>query len=466
MLLTWFDTHFPPSTFHGRFQLGFRKKNSTSLLPLVTFEREQLREFLENMYIRKDYDYYIMANSICGTKRNLNGLFSFYNMVIDLDLHLDGEIEEILEEFIWRFRRDKPEDMPEPHSIVKTGRGLQLWWSIPPVHMKCKTYFDEVRNHFMYEIEKILKEYSVFADFSIDRGASCNDVGYFRLPTSYNTKVKKKAVIQMGEGSVFFTLQELIKRVKKLKLIDAQDMNANRTVQRVFSEEKLTENFLEHDIFILKNITTLSFFRIRQLILLRKLRNCKVSLETRNNFNFLMYNTLRSTMGHEEAWVKLIYFNEGFLQPMTTKELEGVIISAKTIGGYKYTNKKIIEFLDISFQEQELIGLFPGKQESICRYANNPSRNVSRAFEKECRNDNVYKLRTDGKKIFEIAQETGLSTPTISKILNLKSNKKDQKEYAMSLLESGNKLSQVSLLTGLSISTIKRLKGTFLKKIK
>lgn len=457
-MLRWFDVHFPESTFHGRFQLGYRKKGQCALLPLVTNEREELREFLSEMFVSPHCDYYITGNSVSGTKRKTESLFSFHNIVIDVDLHgmMDGEGKMgnhfLIEEFIWRFSRDS--EIPSPSSIVKTGRGLQFWWNIVPVHQKCKIYLDQVRNFFMEEIKGIIEEYSDLSDFSVDVSASSNDVGYFRLPFTQNTKVKVEATAILSENVEAYVLQDLVASVKSI-----QRENEKETVV-LKRDKELIRDFAKHEIFVLKNVQTLAFFRIRQLILLRKIRDNKINGETRNNLNFLVYNCLLPSLGEELAWEKLLSFNRGFKSPMTEKELEAVIVSAREKGGYKYSNKKVIEFLNITPEEQEKIELFQGKGEGVVRFSQHPSRDALRSLEKESRNLEIQKLAESGKSIKVIAQMLEIHPETVSKVLGKKEKNQQKKEMALEMLTAGSSMGEIIVVTGLSRSSIKRLKAS------
>lgn len=461
-LLAWFDVHFHPSSFHGRIQLGYRKKNSTALLPLITNETKMVRDFIKDMYFRSDYDYYITANAVSGVKRRAEGLFSFHNIVIDLDCHCDfpegssgiggnDGLQRLLEEFLWRFRRDKPESMPFPTSIVRTGRGIQLWWALVPLHAKCKPYYDEVREGFMNVIQQILCEYSgkfILSEdlsvLSLDSSASSNDVGYYRLPGTVNTKVGR--MVEVDVSKEIFVLQDLVKSVKSWNKVDP-----------VILDQKLIRDFGQNEVFLLKNIETLAFFRVRQLILLRKIRNKDIHLETRNNLNFMMYNALLPALGEEESWNRLLRFNEEFKEPMSMEELEGVIISARDKGGYRYTNEKMITFLEVTPEEQENIGLFDGKNQKVVRFSKKPSRDASRALQKSVRDDLIKKLALEGKSVSEIGETAQVSLPTVRKVLGQNQEKKKAKEAAISMLEQGNSTKEVAKISGLSIRTIQRI---------
>lgn len=454
-LINWFNIHFAPSTFHGRFQIGYRKKNTTALLPLVTNEREELKKFLEKMFIRPDYDYYITANSLSGVSRKSESLFAYHNIVIDIDNHGAKNATDdpfLVKELLWRLRRDR--ELPAPSSYVQTGRGLQLWWAITPVHWKCQSYLKEVRHTFLQEIEEIIAEYPYLSCFSLDKTASSNDVGYFRLPFSVNTKVNNKVEIEMLTPPPCYILQDLVKKAKAWK---AEIEVAERKVVSREKDDKLVEDFATNEIFVLKNVETLAFFRVKQLILLRKIRDSAINQETRNNLNFLIYNALLPVMGETLAWEKLCAFNSGFKTPMSAKELEAVIVSAKEKGGYKYTNGKIIEFLGISAEEQEKIGLFLPKTQGVQRFSQHPSRDASRALHKENRDENIRKLSKDGMTQKGIAETLGISPITVSKVLATKSGKIYQKELAMQAHEAGKPLGKVVEISGLSRSTVKRL---------
>lgn len=454
-LLKWFETHYAPSSFDGRFQIGYRKKNATALLPLVTNDRNDLEEFLGNMFIRPDYDYYITANAVSGVNRKSEGLFSFHNIVIDIDCHsfLQNDLygyHHAVEEFIWRFQRDW--DLPLPSSIVETGRGVQLWWAIMPVYKKCKPYLDEVRDKFILAIEEILDEYSDLAVFEVDKTASCNDVGYFRLPFSFNTKVNKQVEVESLGDNERYVLQDLVEAVKIWDKQRVSDESGSSNLDKAF-----IENFSTHEIFLLKDIQTLAFFRIKQLILLRKIRNSAINDESRNNLNFLVYNALLPAMGEDLAWVKLLSFNNGFKIPMSIKELEAVIVSAKEKGGYKYSNVKIIEFLGITPEEQEKIGLYAPKNQGVVRFSQHPSRDASRSLAKESRDASIRELGKSGLNQKEISEKLAISPATVSKVLDKRVSKQQQKEQAEQALLEGKTIAETVLLSGLSRSTIKRI---------
>lgn len=414
LLQQWFKTQFSSSAFNGRLQIGYRSQGSSAVLPMFTCERDKLAVFLsESMVFHPSVDYYITANTVSGVKRRGEQLFSLENIVIDIDCHEEPFTrEEVLNDKIDRilWLMENNTDLPAPNTVVRTGRGIQLWWAIVPCHAKCKPYYDEVKDNFILELMSILTETEELDCFSVDRTASSNPVGYYRIPNTYNTKVNRLVLCEVKEDRKPYVLQELVALVKSWDHHD-NDVKTYERTPLAKTEYSVAE------LSLLKNFHTLGFFRSRQLIQLRQIRNRGVGKEERNNFCFLMFNTLLPAFGEEKTMEKLYLFNHGFKVPLTKEEIENVICTAKKKNGYKYSNQKIIEFLNINPEEQEQIGLYGGKFKSLTGISSHPSRKASAGLMKESRNQSIQNLAETGKTIKEIALELGLSPPTVSKVL-------------------------------------------------
>lgn len=417
-----------------------------------------MEQFLSQQFTpHRRCNYYITANKISGTQRNQASLFSLDNLVIDIDQHegtTSQHTKHLCQQLLWRFHHDAPEQVPPPTSIIFTGRGLQLWWHIQAIHQKCKTYYDEVRDAYLNYFQDLISN-STWEDFSpltVDSMASSNGVGYFRLPETFNTKVAIPTEILEINPQNTYILQDLVKLVKahpqapppKPPLVPQQ-----------------TQHFSQTELSILKNINTLAFFRTKQLITLRNLRNAAMGAEERNNFCLILYSTLLPALGAELAWEKLEHFNQDFKIPMTTKELKNVIISSKSKGGYKYSNKKIIEFLHITPEEQEKICLFPANApfSPITPIVDHPARRAASQLQKENRNAQILTLADQGKTIQTIAETLAISAPTVAKIIkeHRGSPKDIRKTKALSYAKEGKSTQEIATLVGCSSKTVLRI---------
>jgi len=470
-VLRWFDIQFSPSTFHGRLQIGRRRNDGYGVQRLFMGERDAVRAFLKDMHVSSKLDYYIMANMVSGVERKVDGLFSLHNIVIDIDCHVEDAnlywVRETLEKLLFHLENDRSDRVPSPTSIVWTGRGAQLWWAIKPVYMKCRPFYDEVKDFYIKELKDLILEYGEhdedFRDIQVDSTSSKNVVGYFRLPGSINTTVD--AEVELGFCKVVkpYTLQDLVAQMKACKKDDV-DYNA-QLGQRGKSPPSVTADFsgqyLESDIYILRNYHTFGFFRMRQLIQLRILRDNQAGEETRNNFCFIAYNAMLPALGHERAWDKLLAFNKGFKTPMEEKELERVIVSAKEKNGYRYSNEKMIEFLEITPEEQMKIGLFSpiGPFEPMTRLSTHPSRQQSRRLAKDDRNQKIINMSEAGETGKAIALQLGISEDTVTAVLRAAgvSPKVKRDEKVLQMLEEGKSEQEISLAVGCSSRTIRRI---------
>lgn len=453
-VLFWYDIHFPASSFRGRIHIGRKKNDGFGVQKLFLGEREAVRGFLENMHVSEKLDYYITANTVNGVERTLEGLFSLDNIVLDIDCHDDadkGWQEQILP-LVWRVRRD--EVVPLPNSIVQTGRGIQLWWHIKPVYVKCKPYFVEVRNFLISRINVFLSEYSDFSAFHVDSSASHNLVGYYRLPGTVNTKAGKKVGFEILRREEYL-LQDMTAWMALEKGKAAKEVVA--PPHPVPTEDIFSGRYLTTDIRLLRDFHTLGFFRTRQLIQLRILRDNDIGSETRNNLCFMAYNAMLPALGHERAFEKLMDFNLGFKAPLTERELEGVICSAREKGGYRYTNKKMIEFLAITLEEQKAIGLWIPTEpfDPLTRISTHPSRRAAVRTAKDDRDAKVLALANKGLKMTAIAKEIGIGRDTVAGIL--KKNGFNRNAKVAEMLDAGVSVAEICEQMGLCAKTVKKI---------
>ena len=423
-ILDWFNHHYEPSNFDGRFQIGFRRADEEGIWPLVTGDIGVIGEFLKSMHISGHLDYYITANSFSGIERKADSLFSLHNIVIDIDAHSTGDAgdtfntlgdpdNDSLGSLIWRLTGelfDNP-SFPSPSAIIRTGRGLQLWWHIVPMSIKCVPWFKEIHYTLILALKQFIDDYqSDFPALQVDGAASQNLVGYFRLPGTINTHASAPATIEQFTPITHNT-HDLIKWAKQWK----QD-NPPTKAQVPEPQENFSGRYSQSEIYILKNLYTSAFFRVNQIIQLRIFRDNDIGEETRNNMCLIVYNALLPALGHDKAWDKLLSFNEGFKQPMTERELHQTIDTSRKKNGYRYKNETLIRFLGITNEEQKAIGLYvpAGPYSPFTRITPNASRKASHKTVTADRNAKIRALKEKGVSNTKIAKELGVGRNTVS----------------------------------------------------
>ena len=317
----------------------------------------------------------------------------------------------LVQAFLWRAERDMWSDgeLPRPNSIVRTGRGVQLWWAIKPCHATCLFYYNQIKNGLMDHIDHMLSEYSELESLRVDRTASNNAVGYFRMPCTYNTEAKRFGTLQVLHKERYDT-HELAGYITPLP----EETRSERV-----SEALEPVPMKKCDLIVLHNNYSTGANRVMQLVKLRNLRNNEVGAETRNNLCFSVYNALRMSYDHEEAMERLRAYNSGFKQPMSDAELEHTVCSAARKGGYKYTNARLIEFLEITEEEQDAIGLHPftGKYKPWSHARPNATRDSVRKARKDGRNAQIIAMHQEGISQAETARTLGISRNTVANVI-------------------------------------------------
>ncbi len=462
-IIDWFDLHFGPSPFHGRIQVGMG--NGQGVHKLYMSGTWKLRDFLTEMNVNPRLDYYITANQVCGVERKAEDLFALSNIVLDVDCHdasvSPGVRQQALEWFLFLLDAQKVTGglLPPPTSIVRSGRGVQLWWALKPIHVRCRCWYDEVVDYFLAQVEDLLSNPDL-AVLHLDTGASRNAVGYFRLPGTFNSHTGTPVTVEISPYRSIYSVQQLIALVKTAT--EALQWK-NRPPERPSGHAVpvRTGNFAgqysQEDLAVMKNFNTVGFFRMRAFIELRMLRDRKIGEETRNNLNLLAYCALYPAFSHEEAWQRLLAFNSGFRQPMTEQELEGVICSARRKGGYSYSNRKIIEFLEITPEEQKILGLYAREEGAPEFQGDHASRRESRKLQKEDRDARIVALEKQGVPRREIARQVGVSTGTVTRVLaDAGLSLQDRRQKILDLLDDGRSNKDIAQTVGVSVRTVLR----------
>ena len=425
-IMPWIDLHFPAdSSFNGRIVLCYRRKGNDGIYNVTRSDIDKLADFVSEMHISRNVDYYTTANSVCGVRRVTEDVFGLHNIVIDIDCHSEKlNSTELLSAFIWRCARDlwNAGDCPEPNSIVFSGRGIQLWWAIEPASVKIQYWYKRMQSWLMDALQSVLDENpEQFEDISLDRSASIKLAGLFRLPFTVNTKTGRMGTAQILRKERY-VLREMIE-----SYVPAE-YNPNKPVGRIRRAWAVTDEIEQvpeqeyvplasRDAEVLRGGSTAMAARVQQLIRLRALRNAPMGQEMRDRFCFTVYCALLADNSQAEAWNKLLAFNEGFKEPLSISALQQQMATA-TERKYRLTNTWVIDELVITEDEQGAINLHPTSAQSERHKAPNYARDLIRKTVKEDRNNKILAMFADGISKAQIAREMEISWKTVSKVIN------------------------------------------------
>lgn len=413
-LTPWLSLHYPAnSSYNGRVFICRRKAGT-----MRTVSRRNIDEvpyFVSNMHVSRRCDYYIMANTVKGVERKKKDLFSLNNIIVDIDCHTDGmPYELMINELVARCRRDLFECgvVPEPNSVIRTGRGVQFWWAIEPAAKALTFLYQRALSWFLEQFEHLLEEYpSTLSEFSVDRSASRNVVGLFRLPMTYNTTVIRKVSYEILHTSRY-NLNELVEDFVPADYWEAKTAKRRRNAQPAsLTENAPVINLSEDDVTVFDGGTNAMARRILQLVELRALRNAPVKKEMRDLFCFVVYCALLSIYDQDEAWRRLLAFNQGFKQPLERKELVQSMSAAQK-HRYRLSNEWIVENLRVTPQEQAAICM-----QSSEGKRSNYTRDLLRQKKKQARDAKILSLYESGMSQSKISEEMHLARNTVAKVL-------------------------------------------------
>lgn len=363
--------------------------------------------------LRQHMDYYIVANSFKSPKfRRAVNVHSLTNIVVDIDVHharggikgCQDVIMQRLDALLYLIFVKKPIGLPCPNTVVHTGRGIQLWWTIKPLSAKKLKYiYKGIQEYLFTALEKEinsadpeLKEY-VLLDISASKKMS----GLFRLPGTWNTRSKTYGDFwilhdnKLDAAKLYFALHPVtgkpyIKYKKKKK-------QGNPVFRK--------NNYGNH----IDNM-------IRSLIELRRSAG-EMEDGYRDLYCLIVLSAyLSNDTPEDEAWNRVVALNNSFKNPLPEKELHSYMSTAMR-KKYRYRNETIIGYLGIDDEEQKALGFYPANVHYYEERQKARERGQKRRKMKEKRDIKIIELFAKGVLQEKIAELVGCAQSTVSKIL-------------------------------------------------
>lgn len=404
--------HFEPyEDMYSYVILGCKRKNmllfqkdGTPKIGLYNFKYIRTDEINDNnktildmsKTIQNNIDYYITSNGFVNpTQRDTRHIFTLHNIVIDIDCHNSKLTKEQLNhmvdacEYFLQDLFDNP-NFPTPNTLVRTGRGIQLWWAIEPITYRLRYMYDLVRDGLIKDIEELLSNITTLSEMKIDKAASRNYAGFFRIPGSINTKTRHKTTFEIINTEKLDVMEEYFAErplPSKRRVTRVESENSKKYVGNKFNLLRHRENML-HNLLELRGYGTENGYRDLMLLIL--------------------YNAYLSTgKSFDEAWDAIVELNDKFIYPLPEKEMKQYMSTSKR-KKYKFTNKRIIEMLDMNEYECEYLNFHECTKQKIDY--------EEKRKEKRDRNKEIEKLLIQGKTQQEIAQIVNCSQATVSRI--------------------------------------------------
>lgn len=355
-------------------------------------------------YKNKKDIYYTPNTFNSPIKREREYLWQLHRFYIDIDhkagtepidpFEVVGAVEQLVEE----------KKIPQPTEYINSGRGIHIYWDINNCHIMLLDLWEKIENHLfntIKELERSIK--NIVVDSRVK-----DPTRLLRLPNTINSKSNSKCYSMLKNEGNIYNIFDLKKAYIK--------------VNKQYKKNKSKITYLPT-----KNLYTLNMSRIedfKKIVSIRKgdivgYRNTLIMLYS---YHYRLVNEITV----EELIKVTKEFNKSFKEPYKVKELIAVCRSVNraikhfkedNTKGYKFTNKYIINALDLQEQEQRKLSTIISTGE---KYRRNNERRTPR--NDEGLTPKQAELKELKKKVLELKGQ-GLSNRAIAKELNCSEGK-------------------------------------------
>lgn len=356
--------HHNPQNTDGWITLA-KKDPQTRRFYQYHYKPEELAEHLSEW---TGEDVYFSQNSFYKPQRRIDTIRQLRTLYVDLDVYNLGMEPK------WALGKLELEYfgqvIPDPNTVIFSGRGLVLIWNIEPVPYMAMPLWKAVEN-FLAESLK---------DIGADTKAT-DPARIFRLPGTINSKSRVTVTAQYRHD-YRYDIHDL-----QYDYLPELTPAPPETKKKKGRQPKVVHLF---------NVYTLHLARARDIGKLVELRNGDCT-SYREYICFLYrYFTCCYTGDPERAMDDMLALNAEFTEPLPYKEVLTATKSAekaweaksnakadaaaKAMGypgaGYNLKNAKIIEWLNITAEEQREMSIIIGAQEK--RRRNNLAKEAER----------------------------------------------------------------------------------------
>ena len=371
-------------------------------------------------------DKYFSLNSFYRPSRKGEDVRHIRALYVDIDCYKVGlKPHEVAKKLQDEYFEKK---IPTPNVITFTGRGINCIWWIKHAPKGAMKSWSRMNNYLFEQLKPL----------GADSSCAVDVARVFRLPGSINSKSNEK-------------VQAFIRKRDKYHLGTLLEQWAPWTKEK---REKLTvkKKRTVKSKFTLK---TLARARIKDLETLQFLRNQDGVVDGYREIACFLYfyNKLCLMVNEEAAFNDVLEYNKGFIKPLNENELKGIkqytekkaeewkiaynlkaFMSRKNgeinQHGLIFSNKKLIDLLEITKEEQQFMTTIIGEEEkkrrerirqaNIRRKNGQAERHEYLQAQKQITEDKlsqVKELLDKGYKQKQIAEELGLSKGRVSQLV-------------------------------------------------
>ena len=381
--------------YKGLVTIVRRPKGTTTMERVASVPVEQVGEWLAQMHVATDADYYITKTQFSKAQTwDSNKLFALNAVWVDIDAHEGtpgfAETERMRSLLIHAL----PElaGIPIPNIIVCSGRGFHLVWLIEQCAAELAFMHRAVSHYYGEAIQNLLAGLRFAKYYSVDRGYCANIAGLTRIPGTLNT-----------HSNTYCTYEVI--HSHRILLTEQYDTAEYRSGKGLVSL-KLCHRFT------FSAVQAAGLRRVNALLKLLKLRSKWEGC--RDYFLLILFSAYQMAGYSNEDSIRLTLEANAELEPSLLEREVRSLLSTAAKKCYKMKNSYIVEKLHLTADEQAAIGIFT-MPTGAARRGKNQARDERTAAKRRAENRKIMRMHILGNSIASIAKIIGRCYNTIKK---------------------------------------------------
>ena len=391
--------------YKGMVTIVRRLRGTSTMETVASVPAEQVGEWLAQMHVATDADYYITKAQFKAAQTwDSSELFALNAIWVDIDAHGKGPSFAEMERIRSLLIHALPElaGIPVPNMVIYSGRGIHLVWLIEQCSAKLAFMHKAVSVYYGETIQNLLAGLKFAKYYSVDTGYCANIAGLTRIPGTFNT-----------HSSTYCTYE--IIHSHRILLTEQYDTVEYRSGKGMVSPKTCRR-------FTYSSVQATGLRRVNALLKLLKLRSKWEGY--RDSFLFALFSAYQMTGYSDEDALRLtLEANSEFGHPLPEREVRS-LLSTATKKRYKMGNTHIINTLDITTDEQAIIGI--SAMPTGAGRSKNQARDERIAAKRRAENRKIMRMHILGNSIMAIAKKMGRCYNTVKKRIGEFAEKLDE----------------------------------------
>lgn len=380
--------------YKGLVTIVRRPKGTTTMETVASVPAEQMGEWLAQMHVATDADYYITKAQLKTAQTwDSRNLFAINAIWIDIDAHektsncpnpedalslLSQGIE------IWT-------ELPEPNIVVYSGRGFHLIWLIDQCAASLGFMASEISKYIGNTIQNLLTDLQIIG-YSVDSGYCSNIAGLTRIPGTFNTHANDYCTCEIRHS----VRMSLVEEYKALQFYSKKSIATSEPCHRYMP-------------------TSAQDAGSRRVDALLKLIGLRENWEGYRDYFLLILFSACQMAGYsnEDALRLTLKANTQLKSPLSEREVRS-LLSTAVKKYYKMKNAYIVEKLNLTADEQTAIGISV-MPTGAAKHGKNQARDEKIAAKRRKENRAIMRFHILGWSIGAIAKKVNRCYNTVKK---------------------------------------------------